>query len=141
MAGTRIAGALVVVALVVGCSEEKRSVEDPWQALPVLHLPWFAYEPEGESILFPLVDREFEDKTGQLGEGPLRLGAVLYGNHPRTAHNWILFDPGAKDQLDLMLPVTSKGDVADLYYRITGKKHPTLKGELSAAYKAFLKLP
>ena len=29
--------------------------------------------------------------------------------------------------------------LANLYYRITGKEHPTLKGELSEGYKAFLK--
>ena len=37
------------------------------------------------------------------------------------------------------ISVSTDGDAADLYYRITGKKHPTLKGELSADYKAFLK--
>ena len=36
------------------------------------------------------------------------------------------------------ISVSTDGDVADLYYRITGKEHPTLKGELSADYKAFL---
>ena len=36
------------------------------------------------------------------------------------------------------LVLSSDGDAADLYYRITGKQHPTLKGELSEDYKAFL---
>ena len=34
--------------------------------------------------------------------------------------------------------VLTDGDAADLYRRITGKKHPMLKGELSEEYKAFL---
>ena len=34
--------------------------------------------------------------------------------------------------------VRSDGDVADLYRRITGKEHRTLKGEMSEEYKAFL---
>ena len=34
--------------------------------------------------------------------------------------------------------LSTDGDVADLYCRITGKEHPTLKGELSPKYKAFL---
>ena len=33
----------------------------------------------------------------------------------------------------------TEGDVADLCRRITGKEHPTLKGELSDDYKAFLR--
>ena len=37
------------------------------------------------------------------------------------------------------IPLRMDGDAADLYRRITGKKHPTLKGEMSAEYKAFLK--
>ena len=37
-----------------------------------------------------------------------------------------------------LVPLESSGDVADLYRRITGKEHPTLKGEMSADYKAFL---
>lgn len=35
--------------------------------------------------------------------------------------------------------VRSNGDIADLYRRITGKEHPTLKGELNEGYTAFLK--
>ena len=40
----------------------------------------------------------------------------------------------------VFLPVRawSPGDIADLYRRVTGKQHPTLKGDLSADYKAFL---
>ena len=34
--------------------------------------------------------------------------------------------------------ILTDGDVADLYRRITGKVHPTLRGDLSNDYKAFL---
>ncbi len=37
-------------------------------------------------------------------------------------------------------PVVVEGDVADLYRRITGKEHATLKGEMSEEYKAFLEM-
>lgn len=36
------------------------------------------------------------------------------------------------------VPVRSDGDVADLYHRVMGKKHATLKGDLSDEYAAFL---
>ena len=37
------------------------------------------------------------------------------------------------------IPLETDGDVADLFRRVTGKKHPTLKGEMSDGYRAFLK--
>jgi hypothetical protein len=40
-----------------------------------------------------------------------------------------------------VLYASADGDVADLYYRITGKKHSALKGEMSEEYEAFLREP
>ena len=44
-------------------------------------------------------------------------------------------------QVENHLRVAVPGEAADLYRRITGKEHATLKGEPSAGYKSFLKLP
>ena len=38
----------------------------------------------------------------------------------------------------LTVPLRNNGDVAPFYEIVTGKEHPTLKGELSSDYKAFL---
>ena len=116
MVGTRITGALVAIVL-AGCS-----ANEPQQVLPVHH-PAFAHQAAGESILLPLVDREFEDETGQLGQGQLRLVAMpIYGT-TGTFHMWMLFEDGVNKQTGLVFPVTSRGDVADFYCRLTGKEH------------------
>ena len=50
---------------------------------------------------------------------------------------WVLYSH-ASDVVFLPVNATSPGDVADLYRRVTGEAHPTLKGEMSEDYKAFL---
>lgn len=44
----------------------------------------------------------------------------------------------AKHSYSLPVFITTDGDVADLYRRVTGKEHPTLKGKLSEPYQEFL---
>ena len=76
---------------------------------------------------------EFEDGSGELGYGRLQI-ALLW---PKRIEYVIVYSRFING---LVFPVSSDGDVADLYRRVRGKEHPTLKGELSVGYRAFLEM-
>ena len=72
-----------------------------------------------------------------LAVAPVHLGdKVKWVDFGRWLRLRVLPDRYATDLV--FPPVLTHGDGADVYRRITGKEHPTLKGELSEEYKAFL---
>ena len=136
---------VVVLCCLLTCCERARPVPKP--------APWRFEVGKGPSsaeqdwLRLPIVTRQafeglrshttFHDTDGVFGGGewtfnkvytPRLLEVVGVGIRPADrgflATKWI--------------PLETNGDAADLYRRITGKEHPTLKGELSADYKAFL---
>ncbi len=89
--------------------------------------------PDRYAVLSLLEGVEFEDRSGELGQGPRRITYLWPG---RTGTEYVLVH--FSFQNPVVFAVSSDGDVADLYRRVRGKEHPTLKGELSEGYKAFL---
>ncbi len=83
---------------------------------------------EAKEVLYTLRGSEFRDRAFRRGR--LRVGCNSYDVYVR----------GVEDDELLYVPLRTDGDAADFYRRVTGKKHPTLKGELSEQYKAFLEV-
>ncbi len=108
---------------VLGCAEEPTAAVDPY------HGPYPSRE--AEQALYALAFHRFQDPLPGWGEAAFHISPSPDGNlHP------LIIASGAKYLIQI--PLLTDGDAADLYRRITGKEHPTLKGELSEDYKVFL---
>ena len=94
------------------------------------------------------ISREALEVIDQLSEPDPFVTPV---NSPTGMRVWkVIYHPGGGGEaligrvkvstlaVSLSVPLAADGDAADLYRTITGKQHPTLKGKLSAEYKAFL---
>ncbi len=125
MRGQTIAAALAMSLALLGCTEEPSAAVDPY------HGPYPSRE--AEQALRALVGHWFRDPFPRRGE------TVFLDRYPPPDRRRppLIWESGAKYLVQV--PLRTDGDAADLYRRITGKEHPTLKGEMSADYKAFLK--
>ena len=118
MAGKIIAAA--VFGLLFGCSESGTGRPPPAQ-----------FGKEAWTVICSLEWRELQVDGSRFYVSNLQEGSA-WSKSPC----WFLYELGRDSPR--WCPVVVEGDVADLYRRITGKEHPTLKGEMSADYKAFL---
>ena len=100
--------------------------------------------PIAQKALWSLNGIAFTERSAD-GTDSRTCRVLVEGHDGDIRVSWLL-PPGAEREppttsipaITELAPVHTDGDVADLYRRITGKQHPTLKGELSARYKAFL---
>ena len=85
--------------------------------------------------LFERPGRQFRDETGALGGGE----CILYATRLSREHTWLwLYYKDHNEEEDTRLPVRTDGDVADLFWRVTGRKHASLRGSMSQDYRSFL---
>ena len=141
---------LVVLACLGSCSTNQAEVD-------YISWDWLPLDPVARSVLHECTDKGFVTPSGttwriflylpERDHVPLPCGTMWQGSlitreadSPPTAAD--VLPPGLYVTSDARKPQIlrglSEGDVADLYRRVTGKEHPTLKGKLSADYKAFL---
>ena len=111
--------AAAVLGLLLGCSESGTGRPLPAQ-----------FGKEAWTVI-----RSLEDCELQVGGSRFYVSNLKEGHPWAKSSFWFVYELGTDSPR--LFPVVTEGDVADLYRRVTGKEHPTLKGELSEEYKAF----
>lgn len=89
---------------------------------------------EAQQAMKELTGRRFEDPTGALGAGEWTVHSYARVANPVSNEGpvVVLTRPGAASRY---VPVFTDGDAADFWLRVTGRPHPSLKGDTSEPYR------